>query len=467
MASHDISPFEPAAKIYRRHPLATPTSTRLVHIMPARLADHSDIIMCQLSVVLLDKNPNFRALSYVWGDPNATKTILVDGKSFTVRTNLWDFLSQMRRQQNFHAFWIDAISIDQSNLSERGHQVAVMGQIYSKATQVHVWLGPKNDSHVIAFKRLKEFDWSLLGADVSKTPSWSMRDLFDRKKRALAKLTKAKVDHTQIIVTDEHLAPILTLLESEYWTRLWIVQEFVLAHELILQCGSEILDGRLLESLYRPLIAQHHEWTRLKSLQRLPHPTFHLDWSLQKFLRIIVPLALKDSRRDRVQRRGSTFLDAPHLVTDLFLDQLRHSIGSCVLGLRIIHHIQVRVLQNPALQDYAHFAKLIIASRHSRCSDIHDHVYALLPLNPWASKEIVPDYEKSNLDLFLEMCQHFKLNFARGAGPSDKAQSVSCAVATMLGILGLEREHAQVSEQLEFFGVLPCLFEFQRFPVPS
>jgi len=39
------------------------------------------------------------------------------------------------------AFWADGICIDQSNLKERGHQVALMGQLYRKATLVCSWMG--------------------------------------------------------------------------------------------------------------------------------------------------------------------------------------------------------------------------------------------------------------------------------------------------------------------------------------
>jgi len=39
--------------------------------------------------------------------------------------------------------WIDALSIDQSNDSEKGPQVAMMGAIYQLATRVIAWLGPE------------------------------------------------------------------------------------------------------------------------------------------------------------------------------------------------------------------------------------------------------------------------------------------------------------------------------------
>lgn len=48
--------------------------------------------------------------------------------------------------------WIDALCVDQDNVSERSHQVNVMGQIYTAACQVLIWLGPEDESTSSAFE---------------------------------------------------------------------------------------------------------------------------------------------------------------------------------------------------------------------------------------------------------------------------------------------------------------------------
>lgn len=40
--------------------------------------------------------------------------------------------------------WIDAICIDQDDIAHKGHQVSMMGEIYSHASRVIVWLGPQS-----------------------------------------------------------------------------------------------------------------------------------------------------------------------------------------------------------------------------------------------------------------------------------------------------------------------------------
>ncbi|KAF1997475.1 heterokaryon incompatibility, partial [Amniculicola lignicola CBS 123094] len=85
----------------------------------------------------------YYCLSYCWGDYNPTqdKNILVNGKQFLVRANLWDFLDVARRKYPDRLFWIDAICINQSDNDEKGREVKRMGEIFSNATGVVVWLG--------------------------------------------------------------------------------------------------------------------------------------------------------------------------------------------------------------------------------------------------------------------------------------------------------------------------------------
>ncbi|GJC90085.1 heterokaryon incompatibility protein 6, OR allele [Colletotrichum liriopes] len=73
------------------------------------------------------------ALSYTWGSPELTKDILLNGKRLPVTDNLYQALLHLRQRDRDRILWIDAVCIDQGNLSERGHQVQQMGDIYHKA----------------------------------------------------------------------------------------------------------------------------------------------------------------------------------------------------------------------------------------------------------------------------------------------------------------------------------------------
>lgn len=112
--------------------LATTTATNAVNI-DAR-------VECKLSIVSLKDNPKFTAVSYVWGDPNVTEDILLDGQVVPVTTNLAATLKHVKnhwrtvfpgRDLNEFRLWADAVCVNQAALKERGSQVRLMRFICS------------------------------------------------------------------------------------------------------------------------------------------------------------------------------------------------------------------------------------------------------------------------------------------------------------------------------------------------
>jgi len=99
-------------------------------------------IKCTLRTYSFDSDPPpYTALSYTWGPKVKPNSIELNKVSFPVGHNLWAFLEEMRLQERFCMYWIDAICIEQESLSERNHQVQMMRQIYSNAKSVSIWLG--------------------------------------------------------------------------------------------------------------------------------------------------------------------------------------------------------------------------------------------------------------------------------------------------------------------------------------
>ncbi|PMD52655.1 uncharacterized protein K444DRAFT_488107, partial [Hyaloscypha bicolor E] len=102
-------------------------------------------IRCQIHHFHIAKAPNYRALSYAWGN-SATRFIYLNDQRIEVRKNLWQALWHLRNN-NFYTkwIWIDALCIDQLNTVERNHQVLLMGRIYKTAAEVFAWLGCLSD----------------------------------------------------------------------------------------------------------------------------------------------------------------------------------------------------------------------------------------------------------------------------------------------------------------------------------
>jgi Heterokaryon incompatibility protein (HET) len=186
--------------------LQTKRTIRLMQILP-RGSVSSAPIKFNIQHRSLDDDFEYNALSYVWGDSKAgSKTILCqDGTELQVGVNLHAALSALERfdicSQNF--IWIDAVCINQNDVQERTEQVTLMGEIYSKARRVFIYLGEQvgdiqatwpmffniySLSKVVETAELaqtapdRDADYQELGLPIPSSPLWNTFDenFFDR-----------------------------------------------------------------------------------------------------------------------------------------------------------------------------------------------------------------------------------------------------------------------------------------------
>lgn len=73
---------------------------------------------------------DYTALSYMWGDRQPAAVALIENYPVEITQNLYDFLSEMQSLRRDEWFWIDAICINQTDDTEKSHQVQMMGEIY-------------------------------------------------------------------------------------------------------------------------------------------------------------------------------------------------------------------------------------------------------------------------------------------------------------------------------------------------
>jgi hypothetical protein len=204
--------------------------------------------------------PEYDALSYEWGDPNATKhSIILDGQPFEVRENLYRALEMLRAMsvmfKGRRPLWVDAICINQNDIQERSHQVRMMGHIYRWAEWVRVWLGGCTNGDTEAFelmRRILEVLWSPQSPTGFQDPRGSVYDLFEPLYTAMIssdedcqseweKIYAAQRASTkpcyQGIWNFEGWGALACFFERSYWSRIWIVQEYLLARHLTIHVG--------------------------------------------------------------------------------------------------------------------------------------------------------------------------------------------------------------------------------------
>lgn len=282
-------------------PLTRP-NIRLISIDPSM---QDGMLQVALVEAPLDDHLHFNVLSYVWGNPANKKIIMVNGQLLEVTPNLYDFLDTTRKHEpSFLAYnantssprpykpqqfkcaanasasastelaneraywWIDAICINQNDIEERNEQVPRMGDIYSMANRVWIWIGLP--SKVFRSKR-SDFEFAELqmalkfhaqdcakirgvpesGESVMDTPlieqfARYQRDTIIQRTKTKARAMGYEIDSTDMferyydqfaeLISPEQaygffnnfLEQYSSLLLQPYFGRTWVIQEFVL-----------------------------------------------------------------------------------------------------------------------------------------------------------------------------------------------------------------------------------------------
>jgi hypothetical protein len=81
------------------------------------------------------------------------------GQELLITENCVAALRRIRSKFRKCILWIDSICIDQSSTEERNHQVALMGDVYSMASEVIIWLGEKTPYSDFAMSFLTRYHW--------------------------------------------------------------------------------------------------------------------------------------------------------------------------------------------------------------------------------------------------------------------------------------------------------------------
>lgn len=205
-------------KHFTYRPLKESKDFRLLELFSG---NEEDTIKCSLNHSSLTSGQRYHAASYTWGSPGTFREIELDGIGHRIQPNLFDFLQQLRRRIKSVSItlWVDALCINQNDLSEKSVQVPLMGVIYSTAESVLVWLGSEADGSELYFDYCNQATESAVQTD--KTLPVHRQYPMD-KSNTIASLSTA----------------IASVQRRNYWTRTWIIQEIVLAPIITVFCGN-------------------------------------------------------------------------------------------------------------------------------------------------------------------------------------------------------------------------------------
>jgi hypothetical protein len=126
-----------------------------------------------------------------------------------VTLNCASALRALRNENHSRTLWIDAICIDQSNISERSAQVRIMQRMYRTAIQVVVYLG---DSNPRIARAIDIMEAETMGIHQQVTDDLSKSDV----------------------------ACIQELVLCPWFRRVWVLQEVASARSAVVLCGQRL-----------------------------------------------------------------------------------------------------------------------------------------------------------------------------------------------------------------------------------
>ena len=165
---------------YSDCPINPMTEIRIIELLPPVSSDPR-ALHCNLLTAKLSDRPSYEALSYAWGEAVFPETLQLPGGSRAITANLAAALRELRLLDRSRRLWVDAVCINQSDNSEKGHQVALMAQIFGNAGQVLGWLGEGNQQTQIASSMIKELASSARKYGVKITETNWKYDYYDER----------------------------------------------------------------------------------------------------------------------------------------------------------------------------------------------------------------------------------------------------------------------------------------------
>ena len=238
-----------------------PTTGRHIRLLTVHPGHHRDAIHITLREVDLDTNPLFDCLSYTWQKASlrywtlnrskplyrrkadAARSIICNGQQLHINENLHDFLARLRQWPLARPFWVDAICINQADTAERSAQVNMMERIYRSADSVVVWLGESN-RRAEAGMRFMQALYESRATDNNHNvdlPSFHARDYVLKAFNGIAVDEQLLGPGKPLVAAGFYqgkYAVMTDIIEREYFRRMWVVQEMVLAKKLLFYVGS-------------------------------------------------------------------------------------------------------------------------------------------------------------------------------------------------------------------------------------
>jgi hypothetical protein len=233
---HDTH-FTSRVEAFFHSKLVSTTTTRLRHILDAKMHKYDpldrerkeirllilepgsgdSILCCTLKHAFLDSStpPRYETISYVCGDQTIKAPINLHSSEVEVPATSEAALRRMRRRDRPRTLWIDAICINEADIDERGHQVGIMFDIYSKTSHNCIYLGPEDSETPKVIESMEA---------ILREISVETRGYVDFGMLLSGPSGNLKLSRTPVSPSIDQYC-LIDFYQNRWFSRLWIVRE--------------------------------------------------------------------------------------------------------------------------------------------------------------------------------------------------------------------------------------------------
>ena len=322
----------------------------------------------RLETVSVESEPRYTALSYVWGDSSDRVPFILDNYRLLITRNLALALQALQLDDEPFVLWIDALCINQDDLTEKSEQVLKMKEIYASASLVIVWLGAATPATDVAMDMFNACEEN--GASLDMTARYTYR-LYDKQRQDLLERSQQFKDFIESDGIPSMFVAVQHLMIREWWYRAWVLQEFCVGREVFFACGSKKMSLTLFDKV-------------IMTLDTIDNvSSAHFLHTAEQWLTAATP-----DKSKRVSEKPGT-RDVKHAI-----DFLRQ---------RLYHQHSLEEKKRSLLDHLVTFYVNVRPRAILNSTDPRDKMYGLLGIASDAEQlEIVPDYTESIREVYTE-----------------------------------------------------------------